>query len=65
MSTGLGVLTDEQRNHLGPPNLAICGRVVCEHKAVLLQPVRLACLYRRPKLKLPKPTDRADGGQAG
>ncbi len=65
MTTSIEVLADEQRDHLGPPNLAVRGWIVCKHEAVLLRLIRLARLYRRPKFKLPKPSDRADRGQAG
>jgi hypothetical protein len=60
MSTGLGVLAHEQRDHLGPPNRAVRGWIVSEDAAVLLQAIRVAWLYRWPELKLPKPSDRAD-----
>jgi hypothetical protein len=65
MSIGLDVLADEKRDHLGPANLGVCGRIVRKHETVLLQLIRVARLYRRPELKLPKPSDRADRSQPG
>jgi hypothetical protein len=65
MSIGLYVLTDEKRDHLGPPNPTVGGWIVSKYAAVLLEAIRVARLYCRPELKLPKPGDCAHSSQTG